>query len=88
MRFLLATLLPLLFLPPSRADEPKPEAVDAIITDGLKTFQVPGAAVVVVRGDQTLILKGYGKRSVEANAPVSPDTIFPMASCTKQFTIR
>jgi CubicO group peptidase (beta-lactamase class C family) len=86
MRFLLAAALPLLFLPHARADEPNPEAVDAVVADALTTFQVPGAAVVVVRGDQTLVLKGYGRRSVDSDKPVTPDTIFPLASCTKQFT--
>jgi CubicO group peptidase (beta-lactamase class C family) len=66
--------------------EPKPEAIDTLATDALKAFRVPGAAVVVVRGDQILVLKGYGCRSLDANDPVSPDTVFPLASCTKQFT--
>jgi CubicO group peptidase (beta-lactamase class C family) len=86
MRFLLAVAIPFLCLPHARAAEPKPEAVDALVADALKAFQVPGAAVVVVRGDQTLVLKGYGRRSIDAAAPVTPDTIFPLASCTKQFT--
>lgn len=86
MRLFLAAALPLLFLPHARAGEPKPEAVDAVVGDALKTFRVPGAAVVVVRGDQTLILKGYGRRGIGAEAPVTPDTVFPLASCTKQFT--
>ncbi|HEY1192436.1 MAG TPA: serine hydrolase, partial [Gemmata sp.] len=33
-----------------------------------------------------LVLKGYGRRSVDAKEPVTPDTTFPLASCTKQFT--
>ena len=33
-----------------------------------------------------LILKGYGRRSLDGNDPVTPDTVFPLASCTKQFT--
>jgi CubicO group peptidase (beta-lactamase class C family) len=71
---------------PLRAEEPKPEAVDKLATDALKAFRVPGTAVVVVRGDQTLVLKGYGRRSIDANDPVTADTVFPLASCTKQFT--
>lgn len=70
----------------ARADEPTPEAVDAVMVDALKAFRVPGAALVVVRGDKTLVLKGYGQRSLGANEPVTADTVFPLASCTKQFT--
>ncbi len=69
-----------------RAADPAPEAADAVAVAALKAFRVPGAAVVVVRGDQTLVLKGYGRRSFDANDPVTPDTVFPLASCTKQFT--
>ena len=47
---------------------------------------VPGAAVVVVRGDETLVLKGYGVRRVGGRDPVTPDTLFPLASCSKAFT--
>ncbi len=83
-------LLTIVFLfavhPGARADEPKPEAADAVIADALRAFQVPGAALVVVRGDQTLVLKGYGRRSTDAKDVVTPDTVFPLASCTKQFT--
>jgi len=67
-------------------DDPTLEAVDALAADALKAFRVPGAAVVVVRGDKTLVLKGYGTRAAGAKPPVTADTVFPLASCTKQFT--
>ncbi len=86
MRFLIPVLIALTAFAPARADEPKPEAVDAALEGGLKTFKVPGAAVAVVRGDQVLVLKGYGRRRADANDPVTADTVFPLASCTKQFT--
>ncbi|MDY3563715.1 serine hydrolase [Gemmata sp. JC673] len=82
---LTAAALPLL-LAPVRAADPTPEAVDALAGDALKAFRAPGAAVVVLRGDQTLVLKGYGRRAVGRDEPVTPDTVFPLASCTKQFT--
>jgi CubicO group peptidase (beta-lactamase class C family) len=66
--------------------EPKPEIVDTLAADALKAFHVPGAAVAVVRGDRILVLKGYGRRSVDSNDPVTADSVFPLASCTKQFT--
>src|SRR5262249_1624314 len=31
-------------------------------------------------------LKGHGVRSVDANDPITGDTLFPIASCTKGFT--
>jgi CubicO group peptidase (beta-lactamase class C family) len=52
----------------------------------LKEWDAPGAAVAVVRGDQTLVLKGYGRKHIDRLDPVTSDTVFPLASCTKAFT--
>jgi CubicO group peptidase (beta-lactamase class C family) len=78
--------LALLALWAAAAAAPAPDAVDALAADALKAFRVPGAAVVVVRGDRALVLKGYGVRAAGARDPVTADTLFPLASCTKQFT--
>lgn len=86
MRFFFAILVALGASGRACADEPKLEAIDALVSDALKAFQVPGAAVVVVRGDQILVLKGYGRRSIDNADAVTADTVFPLASCTKQFT--
>ncbi|MCX7702144.1 MAG: serine hydrolase, partial [Gemmataceae bacterium] len=52
----------------------------------LRTWDVPGCAVVVVQRDRTIFLRGYGSRSLRGDSTVGPDTIFPIASCTKSFT--
>ena len=51
----------------------------------MKSWEVPGVAVSVVRGDD-IYLKGYGVRAIDAKDPVTPDTLFPLASCSKAFT--
>jgi CubicO group peptidase (beta-lactamase class C family) len=79
-------MLYLLFLLILSAAEPDSAAVDRLVTDSLKAWKVPGAAVVVVRGEETLILKGYGSRRLGKPNPVTADTIFPLASCSKAFT--
>jgi CubicO group peptidase (beta-lactamase class C family) len=61
-------------------------AVDRAMAEALKAWDVPGAALAVVRGDQTLILKGYGRKHADRPDPVTADTVFPLASCTKAFT--
>ncbi len=63
-----------------------PNTVDRIVTEALRVWQVPGVAVVVVRGGDTAHLKGYGTKRQGADDPVTPDTLFPLASCTKAFT--
>jgi CubicO group peptidase (beta-lactamase class C family) len=60
--------------------------IDSLITDALRAWRVPGAAVAVVRGGEVVYLKGHGVRAVGGTDPVTPDTLFPLASCTKAFT--
>jgi CubicO group peptidase (beta-lactamase class C family) len=79
---LLATLVPA-----ARAAEPfDPKPVDALVKQALKAWNVPGAAVAIVRNGEVSYLKGHGLREVVGKDPVTPDTLFPIASCTKAFT--
>jgi CubicO group peptidase (beta-lactamase class C family) len=59
---------------------------DALVVEALKQWQVPGAAVVVVERGRIMYLKGHGVRELGRPEPVTPDTLFPLASCTKAFT--
>jgi CubicO group peptidase (beta-lactamase class C family) len=61
-------------------------AVDKLVNDSLKAWQVPGAALAVVRDDKVIHLKGYGVRELGGAKPVTPDTVFAIASLTKAFT--
>src|SRR5688572_15487755 len=47
---------------------------------------VPGAAVVVARGDSIVFAAGYGLADVDHGVAVTPSTAFRLASVTKQFT--
>jgi CubicO group peptidase (beta-lactamase class C family) len=67
--------------PPSLATE-----IDALMQDTLKTWQVPGAALAVVRDDAVIYLKGFGVADLSSKEPVTPDTEFAIGSCTKSFT--
>jgi CubicO group peptidase (beta-lactamase class C family) len=75
------------------AAAPRPDELAArlaAIEEGVEAERrasgVPGAALVVVKDDRVLLLKGFGLRSVEDGLPVTPETLFPIASCTKTFT--
>ncbi len=61
-------------------------AVDAAVKKSLDAWQVPGVAVAIVRDGEVIYLKGHGVKSLDADGPVTPDTIFPIGSCTKAFT--
>lgn len=47
--------------------------------------QTPGVAIGVVRNDSLIYSKGYGMSNLEYSIPISPETIFHMASVSKQF---
>jgi CubicO group peptidase (beta-lactamase class C family) len=80
-------LLALLLVPhPLRAADFDPKALDQVIETGMKEMNVPGAAVVVVRGDEVVYMKGFGVREKGKPEKVTPDTVFPVASCSKAFT--
>jgi len=49
-----------------------------------KSFS-PGLGIVVIKGNDVFI-KGYGKRNVEQNLLVEPNTIFEIGSISKTFT--
>jgi CubicO group peptidase (beta-lactamase class C family) len=61
-------------------------AVDRLVGQALRAWRVPGVAVALVRGGDVVYLRGHGVRQVGATDPVTPDTLFPIASCTKGFT--
>src|SRR5688572_4920798 len=61
-------------------------AIDKLVEDALKAWQVPGAAIAIVRGDEVVYLKGYGVREVGGKEPVTPDTLFAIGSTSKAFT--
>lgn len=46
----------------------------------------PGVAVAVVEEGELVRCKGYGLANLEWSIPVQPDTVFRLASLTKQFT--
>src|SRR5262245_28425018 len=60
-------------------------ALDALMNEAMRHWQTPGSAVVVVRGDEVVYLKGFGVSDVGSKRPVTPDTIFAIGSTTKAF---
>jgi CubicO group peptidase (beta-lactamase class C family) len=46
----------------------------------------PGAAIGVVKDGKLVFAKGYGSANLEYNIPITPSSIFHMASVSKQFT--
>jgi CubicO group peptidase (beta-lactamase class C family) len=69
-----------------QAAEPDSKVLDALIDSALSDWHVPGAAIVIVDGDKILYLSGRGLREIGKAERITPDTVFPLASCGKAFT--
>ena len=52
----------------------------------LQQYQVPGAAVAVVRNGEVAWTSGYGLADEARSVPVTPDTVFQAASISKTVT--
>lgn len=67
------------------ADDGHFEKVDETFTGWAKPG-LPGASLVIVKDGKIIYTKGYGAATMEYDVPVTPDTVFHVASVSKQFT--
>lgn len=56
------------------------------VAEFMERSQVPGMAVAVAQDGRPLLAEGFGWRNQAAGLPVTPDTVFGLASVTKSFT--
>src|SRR4029079_2582533 len=61
--------------------------IDSLTELTLKTFEVPGIAVAVVKDGKIIHSKGYGVRSLNTKQKVDENTLFGIASNSKAFTV-
>ena len=59
--------------------------LDQVIQSFVNNGEFMGS-VLVARGDEILLSKGYGSANLEWNIPDQPSTKFRLGSLTKQFT--
>lgn len=59
--------------------------LDRLLLQYMRRYQPPGMAVGIVRRQKLIYSRGIGVRSVTDRAPVTPDTLFNMASVSKLF---
>lgn len=60
--------------------------IDSLANDYLASGRVPSAAVAVVRGRDTIVMRGYGYADIATRRPAGPTTVYEIGSITKQFT--
>src|SRR5450631_3596045 len=60
--------------------------IEAVVTAALERQHLPGISVVAARDGKVVFARGYGYRNVGEKLPADPDTIYSIASISKQFT--
>src|ERR1035438_10049094 len=60
--------------------------VDRIVERARQAFDVPGIAIAIVKDGNVVLSKGYGIRKTGSPEPVTPQSLFRIASNTKAFT--
>src|SRR5262245_48764236 len=63
-----------------------PADLDQWVARAMRTFEVPGIALALVKNAAVVAAKGYGVRKLGEAAPVDAKTLFGIASNTKVFT--
>lgn len=61
--------------------------IDEFFKKNIEKYNLPGAAVVVVKDGEEILKKGYGYSNLDEKKVINPDeTLFPAASVSKLFT--
>jgi len=60
--------------------------IDAIVEAPVKARRVAGASIAVIKGNETIVTKGYGFADLELDVPTPPHATYEIGSITKQFT--
>jgi len=70
----------------AQAPPAAPPDLDAWVARAMKTFDVPGIGLAIVKDGNVVVAKGYGVRKLGATDAVDAKTLFGIASNTKVFT--
>jgi len=62
------------------------KAVDRVMLETMKAWQIPGMAVAIVKNDRVVYVASYGVKDLDSKTPVTVDTLFQIGSTSKAFT--
>ena len=62
------------------------DRLDGLIEDGMAQTGVPGTAVAVVYDDRVVYERGFGVRELGKPEPITPETVFQIASLSKSLS--
>ena len=62
------------------------QRIDSLATAAIRNGPVAALSIAVVKGRDTILMKGYGLADLENEVPASAATVYRIGSITKQFT--
>jgi CubicO group peptidase (beta-lactamase class C family) len=62
------------------------DSLDLYTSRALQQWQIPGAAVCIVKNGKVVVMKGYGVKEMNGTDKVDENTLFMIGSNTKAFT--
>ena len=68
-----------------RADDPKFEQLASLVERKAAEYRIPGGAFGIVRNGRTIV-RAFGITNADNPQPVTPETVFPIASISKTLT--
>ena len=70
----------------SVAQNQLPENFDQWLENSRKAWKIPGMAVGIVKDGRVVYAKGFGERTLGSGEPVDANTVFSIASVSKNMT--
>lgn len=70
---------------PARDTRAARDTIDRFVAAEMARRHIPGVAIAVVRRGRVIDARGYGVADLEHGVPVTPSTVFKIASVSKQF---
>jgi CubicO group peptidase (beta-lactamase class C family) len=62
------------------------EKVDPLIQQVMKSYDLPGLAVAIVKDNKIVYAKGFGVKNLKTKEPITTKSLFHMASVSKPFS--
>ena len=69
-----------------QSDDNRLKGLEKEIETWMEAYKAVGLSVAIVENEEILFNKGFGYRDLENKKPITENTVFPIASCSKAFT--
>ena len=63
----------------------KADSIDDYVKGAMEKSHIPGISIAIVKDGKVIRAQGYGIGTLELNTPVTPESVFRVASMSKQF---